>query len=45
MTHPALRPDGFVPLLRGESARDRKITGRLLDAWEVKGFQQVSLSR
>ena len=40
--HPALRPEGFRPLIDGKAARDRRLVNTMLDAWEAEGFAQVA---
>ena len=40
--HPALRPDGFHPLLGNAAARDRTLVNTLLNRWSEMGFTQVS---
>ena len=42
ITHPALRPEGFQPLLMGKAAHDRRLVNALLDGWEAQGFAQVA---
>ena len=42
ISHPALRPSGFHPLLNGAAARDRALVTHLLDLWETEGFAQVA---
>ena len=40
--HPALRPEGFTPLLHGAAARDRAMVSSLLDSWASAGFSHVA---
>ena len=40
--HPALRPEGFFPLLNAAAAQDRRLVTTMLDAWEGAGFTQVA---
>lgn len=40
--HPALRPQGFTPLVGSAAAKDRALVSALLSAWAEQGFEQIA---